>query len=261
MKKTLLAAIAAVAVMTIAPAGAADLRPAYKGAAPASYQPRCAHFGGWYVGANLGWASLQNEWTDRDAWVDNFSTDWALGTAKTTKGGVAVGGQGGYNWQRNCTVFGIEVDGSWTDVDSTKFNTPTAGLGTKLTLNTKMDWVSTIRTRTGIVVDDVLLYVTGGFAFANIKQSWTVVDTNNNNLTESFSSDKNRWGGVFGVGAEWAWTANWSLRTEALYMIFKEETVTGISPAGGGQAVSFDLNNNVFVARAAVNYRFGGPGY
>ena len=96
-----------------------------------------------------------------------------------------------------------------------------------------------------------------GFAFASIKQGWSITDTNNNNLTESFSSDKTRWGGVFGVGAEWAWTANWSLRTEALYMIFKEETASGFS-AAGAQNVSFDLNNNVFVARAAVNYRFGG---
>jgi len=256
MKKTFLAAIGTLAVTIIAPAGAADLQPAYK-AAPAAYQPRCAHFGGWYVGGNLGWASLQNEWTDRDSWVDNFSSDWSVGTAKTTKGGVSVGGQGGYNWQRNCTVFGFEIDGSWTDIHSNKSSSPTAGLGTKLNLDTKMDWYSTIRTRTGIVVDDVLLYVTGGFAFASIKQGWSITDTNNNNLTESFSSDKTRWGGVFGVGAEWAWTANWSLRTEALYMIFKEETVTGFSPAGA-QNVSFDLNNSVFVARAAVNYRFGG---
>jgi outer membrane immunogenic protein len=259
MKKSLLAAIAAVAVTTIAPAGAADLQPAYKGAAPASYQPRCAHFGGWYVGANLGWASLQNEWTDRDAWVDNFNNDWALGTTKTTKGGVAVGGQGGYNWQRNCTLFGVEVDGAWTDIHTNKSYAPNVAPTTTLNIDTKMNWYATARTRTGIIVDDVLLYVTGGVAFAGIKQNWGIVDPNSP-PNEAFSSKKNRWGGVFGVGAEWAWTANWSIRTEALYMIFKEETVSGFSP-NGPENVAFDLNNNVFVARVGVNYRFGGAGY
>jgi outer membrane immunogenic protein len=111
------------------------------------------------------------------------------------------------------------------------------------------------------VVDDVMLYVTGGFAFASVKQSWTMNDTGAGNPIESFSSDKDRWGGVIGVGAEWAWSQNWSLRTEALYMKFKEETTTVFSPAAA-QNVNFDHNDSVFVTRFGINYRFGGgPAY
>jgi outer membrane immunogenic protein len=87
-------------------------------------------------------------------------------------------------------------------------------------------------------------------------------DTGAGNPIESFSSDKNRWGGVLGVGAEWAWSDNWTIKTELLYLKFQEETTTVFSPAGA-QNVNFDHNDQVFVARVGVNYRFGGsgPGY
>jgi len=264
MNKLILAAIGAVAISAVPPAGAADLSPAYK--APGYQQPRCSQFGGFYIGGNVGWAQLSNEWTDRNDWVDSFDFDFAIGTAKTTKDGVAGGVQGGYNWQRGCTLFGIEADGNWADLKSSKLYTPTdIPDDTKLTIDTKVNWYSTLRGRTGIVYDDLLLYVTGGLAFASISQSWTMNDLGGSGQIESFSADKMRWGAAVGAGVEWAWTQNWSVRSEALWLRFKEQSTTVFSPAGAlADKVAnptFDTNNSIFVARVGVNYRFGGPGY
>lgn len=221
--------------------------------------PACANFGGFYLGGNVGWAYHEHSWVDRDAWVDNFSRDWALGTVNTSRDGVIGGGQVGYNWQPHCALFGIELDGSWASIKSTKYYSPVDAndVGTVLTLNDNLKWFSTLRGRTGIVVDNLLLYTTGGFAYAKINHTWTVTDPNTNPTAESFTASSGRWGWVGGVGAEWALSSNWSLKSEVLYARFTERTTNGISANGPGP-VNFDTQDSLWVTRIGVNYRFGG---
>ena len=216
-------------------------------------RPACAQFGGWNIGINGGWASLDSRWVDRDAWVDNFSTDWALGTVSNQHGGATVGGQLGYLWQAGCTVYGFEVDADWADLDRTGVYDSSGGTGTALTLKNDLQWYGSLRGRTGLIVDNLLLYVTGGLAYAKIDNTWTITDPNN--PTQTFAAKDNRWGGVLGVGAEWAFNANWSARTEFLYYIFKEVQTSGVT-VSNGQPVSFDSQDSMWVTRFALNYRF-----
>jgi long-subunit fatty acid transport protein len=60
---------------------------------------------------------------------------------------------------------------------------------------------------------------------------------------------------VLGVGAEWAFNANWSARTEFLYYILKEVQTSGVT-VSNGQPVSFDSQDSMWVTRFALNYRF-----
>jgi outer membrane immunogenic protein len=225
---------------------------------PKSYsssQPSCARFGGMYLGVNGGWAYLDQTWVDRDTWVDNFGTDWALGSVNSTNNGGTAGAQVGYNWQHRCTVVGIEVDANWARLDSFKsYSAADVGVGTALTLNDDLKWFGSARLRTGIVVDHLLLYVTGGVAHANIRHVFTVTDPGFS--TESFSADSTRWGLAGGVGAEQAWADKWTFKTELLYFRFSEETTTAFSPAGPG-TVHFDNQDSMWVARVGLNYRFG----
>src|SRR5258706_334589 len=67
MKKILLATTAAL-TLAVGSAGAADLsRPVYKAAPPPP--PACAQFGGFYVGAQVGYAKYDHSWSDKDAWA------------------------------------------------------------------------------------------------------------------------------------------------------------------------------------------------
>jgi opacity protein-like surface antigen len=97
-------------------------------------------------------------------------------------------------------------------------------------------------------------------AYANIKHAWTMDDTNSvgDSIGESFSSKTGRWGLVGGVGAEWAWTQNWSLKSEVLYIRFREQT-TSVFSDFAFQTVNFDHQDAMWVARLGLNYRFGAP--
>ena len=90
-----------------------------------------------------------------------------------SKSGWAAGVQGGYNWQFRCTVFGIEADYNWTKINRDFFRSRDFGGGTSATLavHSSLKNFGTIRGRTGVVVDNLLLYVTGGLAFARTERS------------------------------------------------------------------------------------------
>ena len=153
-------------------------------------------------------------------------------------------------------MFGVEIDGNWAGLNGSKVYSPAPG-GTALTIDDKVSWWGTARTRTGFVVDNLMLYLTGGVAYANIKHNWTVNDPSDP-ATEAFSSKTGRWGWVGGVGAEWAWTSNISLKSEVLYMRFAENTTSGFSVAGN-QTVNFDQRDAMWVSRVGINVKFGGP--
>lgn len=149
----------------------------------------CSSFDGWYIGGNVGWGIQDHTWVDRDAWVDNFTTDWALGSVCGSNDGVTAGIQGGYNWQCGLALLGFEVDANWADLESNKHFAPTATPATLLTLNDKMEWFGTIRGRAGIVANNLLLYASLGAAFADFKHKWTVTD---GATTESFHENNLR---------------------------------------------------------------------
>lgn len=168
--------------------------------------------------------------------------------------------QGGYNWQMNCTVFGIEADYSWSNLKNTAFETD-GDVGAdidSLTIESRLWGLGTIRTRTGVVVDNLLIYVTGGVAFANFKRTYTQVD-NTTPASETFQHSENRWGWVVGVGTEWAINQNWSVKGEVLYNQFKSDETTFVCTVFCTAAPKrFDNEDSVWVGRVGVNYRFGG---
>jgi outer membrane immunogenic protein len=250
MKKHLLSVVAVLGFGGIAVA--ADL-PA-KSAAPVVVRPACAQFGGVYAGINGGWANLHSDWVDGDNWIDNFGNDFNSSHISNNKGGGTVGGQVGYNWQVSpCVVFGVELDANWVGISDTRSFSPTGGPGTVLTLQDRMRWFGTARTRAGVVVDNLLIYATGGFAYANIQHTWTITDPAP--ASESFSSGSSRWGGVIGIGTEWAFNRNWSLKSEALYIQFQDKDTTGFS-TNGAQNVRFESQDWMWVTRVGVNYRW-----
>ena len=142
------------------------------------YTPRCASFNGFYLGGNVGWGYFDHTWSDRDAWAKNELDHSLPSSVSGTNNGWLAGVQGGYNYQRGCTVFGLEADWSWANLDRSTFHTdgqPGAALD-RLRVTSEIKSFGTLRTRTGVVVDNLLLYATGGLAWANVKSSWTATD-------------------------------------------------------------------------------------
>jgi len=151
--------------------------------------------------------------------------------------GFTYGVLGGYNWQNEDWVYGIEGDisaaGTDGDVDV---------LGVAVTED--INWVADIRARVGTLISpSTLLYGAGGVSFSDI-------DINTNSLIAGNDSG-NFTGWTAGVGAETRISDNAIARLEYLYTDYGTKSM--FAPVGGGVDIAYDLHS----IRVAVVYRFG----
>jgi opacity protein-like surface antigen len=215
----------------------------------ATYPCGPARFNGLYAGGNVGAIAYHANRNDLDGFLtDNDSYD-------ATKTKLTAGAQVGYDWQFCHKVVGVVADWNWTNAEAVTRDDPNNVVFNN-TIRSKLDSFGTLRTRTGLAVNDTLVYLTGGLAAAKIHT--TVSTFAAGIVNESIASDKTRWGWTGGIGAEFALWSGWSATGEVLYMQFKKETLTATLPINGN--VSFDNNDSAWVGRVGLNYRFGDPG-
>ena len=230
--------------------------------------PACAQFGGFYLGGHVGWKYRDHDWKDKDNYgFSAFGLDH-IGDGSESSNSWEAGVQTGYNFQFHCTVLGLQADWSWTDakVDNFFTDTPLPGAGT-FAYSSKENWFGTLRTRSGVVVDNLLLYVTGGLAWANFDRNHIYTSGFAPISQQVFDSSRTRLGFVVGAGTEWALNANWSINSEILYMGFEKDnqayscSTAATCPGGAafvGTPYRYEYKDTEWVARIGVNYRFGG---
>jgi len=209
-------------------------------------RPNCpaAWFDGGYIGLNGGGVLWIANRTDQDGAIVDTMT-----VVQKKSGGVA-GGQIGYNWTRYNTLFGLEIDGDWASAKATtQFLPNTPGINVNVT--SRFNALTTARTRAGVVLDNLLLYVTGGVAGGQFRTTWTNFAPP---ILVQADISEWRWGWVAGFGTEWAWSDRVTVRSEALYVDFtdREHTVP-IIPA------NFTHGDSMWLARVGINVRLGGP--
>jgi len=255
---------------------------------------------GFYVGGNVGysWASnsttMTNTTTTSLTRIDDADTPnpiftplgTTVGPAATGSGNLGLPGwlggiQGGYNWQINSLVLGLEGDIQANGESGSTTLCDTAGcpIGSGIGTETlKMPWFGTLRVRVGYTpAARWLVYATGGLAVAEIKDSLTEGPVGGGAGGTSINLDTTRAGYAVGGGVETAITDHWSLKLEYLYMNFGTVSGTGTgSPATtttGNCAfcapprilesittqtttgISTRVSDNI--VRVGVNYRFG----
>jgi outer membrane immunogenic protein len=95
----------------------------------------------------------------------------AIGAQLTSQGlrGIIGGLQGGYNYQWAALVFGAEADIDWGNVKGT------AACVVVLSCNDKINSFGDVGGRIGFVADKALIYVKGGWAWAD--QSFNINST------------------------------------------------------------------------------------
>lgn len=238
MRKVLLSMAASASLMLVAGAAAADgmQRGSIKDVGCA------AAFQGFYMGVHGGFAQYTAHQNDQDGFLTDNS-GWTATDGKFT-GGV----QAGYNWQRSCnTLFGIEADWAWGKLDAVTVDEPNDG---PASLTSSIKSYGTLRTRTGLVFDNLLLYVTGGLAIAVVDFK---VSNPQSDPPELFSFSNTRWGWTAGVGSEWALRQNVTFKSEILYLNFGDQSHSFISDA---DRFSFKTQDSIWVGRAGLNVRF-----
>ena len=173
------------------------------------------------------------------------SAGWAATPRKTPRpslrlsGGFA-GGTAGYNWQTGNVVFGIEADAAWSDVGST------LGIAGIAAANDKIRDMGTVRGRIGYAFGQVLLYGTGGYA-------WADNNINISALGVALSDSHIHSGWTAGAGVEVMFAPKWSVKAEYLYRSFASQNYfAGPILAAGVASGTFNLNS----VQVGVNYHF-----
>jgi outer membrane immunogenic protein len=267
MKKIALAA-APLIMLTAGTASAADLaaRPYTKAPAAAA---TVYNWTGFYIGINggYGWNDSQDVGVGGSPLILAAQPGVVPSAVRGLKpeGGL-IGGTIGYNWQFGRGLAGIEADFDWADIrDSRVVDLPVGGPNVRTTASQKIDFFGTVRGRLGfLATDQLLLFATGGLAYANV--------TSNGNVNEFFNqpaigrqfianADEFRYGWTIGAGAEWKFAPNWSLKGEYLYYDLGNHTIRGnqSNPANNVDFALYSFNTRGSIARAGINYQFSGP--
>jgi outer membrane immunogenic protein len=242
--------LAAVPMLAAAVAAqAADIvLPVRKAAPPA---PSLAtNWNGFYFGAHAGagWGSTNADFIDPAA---PFRWDSSIPI-----NGPLVGGQIGYNWQSGWALFGIEADGSWSNITGHSLCNTTAFI---MNCSSKVEGVATLTGRLGASVERALIYFKGGGAWARDNETISNVALPPIPTAFSSSTSVNRYGWTIGMGIEYAFLPNWSAKVEYDFIDFGTKTYsfpitsTVVAPTN---FTNWSVTSMIHEMKIGVNYHF-----
>jgi outer membrane immunogenic protein len=250
MKKFLLATVSMVALTSVT--RAADMA----GKAPAYVPAPMVNWSGGYIGVEGGVAQSRGRFSNTDGFVDlpeQFDKD---------KTGGTVGGLLGYNWQQSSVVYGVEGDWNWigakaTAVDAISFRQNSAAT------SFNVPWLATLRGRVGVALDTTLVYVTGGVAFGQVKNSVELRNDPDDGLSTTFALDQTKVGWTAGAGVEHMLSQHWTARAEFRYADLGKTTVAcgganfdGCASLGPSGAYRGEFSNRLMLGLVGVAYKF-----
>ena len=248
------AALAMGAMLGLGAASAADL-PARTYTKAPMVVATAYDWTGFYIGVHGG-----GDWFDKN---------WYIPVTPNTCGGICgvdvgshsasswlVGGQAGYNYQAGRWVLGVEGQASWTDLKASNGNLL---IPTLIVNSSKTSALGTLAGRVGYAFDRFMIFGKAGGAWAHDKFWTTAGPASPVAGTIIQSTDSDRFGWMLGIGAEYAFAANWSVKIEYDYMDFGRHRETVQPVLLGAASFEYDIRQRVDLVKAGINYRFGGP--
>jgi opacity protein-like surface antigen len=216
---------------------------------------------GAYVGAVAGYGI---GWKDWNATPPNDRFD--------VRGGLA-GMTAGANVHVGRFVFGVEGEWMWTGIKGDRSDTiNNLGVTSVATISSRINWLATAAMRAGVVSSDRWLnYVKAGFAIADETHRLLLTESAPavGSQTADVRGSRLHTGILLGVGTEYAFFQNWSVKAEYNYIHFVEQPVTlsgkidinvpplvGTFPLVAGTA---SIRQELHLFKAGLNYRFSGP--
>ncbi|WP_378946768.1 outer membrane protein [Mesorhizobium sp. ANAO-SY3R2] len=210
---------------------------------PDAYAQNGAYdWSGSYVGVEAGYAHSSVDFDgDRTKLADSYNEDGFLG-------GVYVG----HDWQAGNLIYGVVADFDAISVDDIAFEAfDIFGGGKGEAYTYDIDWAATARARVGYTpVDRLLVYGTGGLAAAHFEASSYDYPWGGVSLPSQSDFRGIKLGGVFGAGVEYAFSGNWSAKTELLHYIFDD-----IEPGPGGMPGA-SFSPTLTTVKFGLAYRF-----
>jgi hypothetical protein len=106
----------------------------------------------------------------------------------------------------------------------------------------------------------ILLYVTGGFAYAGVRDAFVMTDTFG--FTAANAGSNGRTGYTIGGGIEWMFLPNWSIKGEYQYIDLRHGPRAAATEFAGGLGTAFVISTpfaprlQMHTARIGLNYHF-----
>lgn len=262
MKHTIMAGFAAAAFTVPLMAQAADMPVK----APLLPPVAVYNWTGCYVGAYGGSArggrtTLTDRGNGTSAYNDSLNHSWTY----TLRGSASAGGTLGCNWQSagSAFVLGVEGEAGYLRLRGSAPDPTSPALDTVgRTQIGNFDGI--LAARVGFAADRVLFYGKGGIGFVRERDS--VIDVCSlapcgaGLVNASSSSQRASWAG--GGGIEYAWSGNWSLKAEYLFLsAHRDHLLSGVITAGPATGVTTAWNEHlrgISTVRVGLNYHFGG---
>jgi outer membrane immunogenic protein len=226
-----IALVAAATVGLSSGALAADMRMPAK--APPPVVSPATNWSGFYIGV-MGGYGVSDEISVAIPGVAGVTV-----SSSDLSGGF-VGGTIGYNWQLAGSqfVFGIEVDGAWSDIKYSE------NLGLGITFEDRIEALGSVTGRLGMAFNTLLLYAKGGFA-------WGINEMSLTNGLVTISESQTHTGWTVGGGLEWMFAPNWTLKGEYMYVDLSDANYgANLLPPG------LDIGVTLHTGKVGVNYRF-----
>lgn len=264
MKKIFLTTAAV--LISASAASAADLaaRP-YTKAPPPIVSP-VYDWTGFYVGGHVGggWADQGHTIVDdgnggTGLGINPLSGLFPNGTAlnKSHPSGVLGGVQGGFNWQFNNLVLGVEGEYSWAGLRGESRTVDLLSPNVQIRSTDRIDDIATVTGRVGYAFNNWLLYGKGGWAWARGASDGVTATPFGPYGGLSSRSSQDGW--VAGAGVEWGFAPNWSAKIEYEHIDLGNKTVQ-VETSGLAPGVLANVSTRIDTVKAGVNYRFNWGG-
>jgi opacity protein-like surface antigen len=220
--------------------------------------PVAYNWTGVYGGVHAGYGAGMKDWS-------NSNFDYI---AKGPFGGVQLG----VNQQIGNWLIGLEGDVSWDGVKNTQtivVGGQRVGFTTAASATSSIESLATVAGRLGFTSDRWLVYVKGGAAWAHESHTFSILQQSTPPFAPvsaiiSAPGAETRFGGMIGVGAEYAFLGHWSGKVEYNYLDFAggardvrflgSQTFVGITTPIAFTAL---IPQHVHLLKLGLNYRFG----
>jgi outer membrane immunogenic protein len=249
-----LALAAASAVLSAQLAFAADL-PTKAPMAPAPMMPPVYNWTGFYIGGQVGGGWAKDTVTHVDGGA-NFPAGFVQGSINPS--GILGGAYGGFNYQWGQFVLGIDGDYSWADLTGSGNDASPLIAGRVAQHSDKFSWVASVTGRLGYAMNNWMLFVKGGGAWAGRDGNSVITNAAGTTINTTSSSDT-RDGWIVGGGVEYGFLPHWTAKLEYDYIGFGTANfnATTITAATGAVTTAGrSANSHLNIAKIGVAYKF-----
>lgn len=208
---------------------------------------------GFYVGAHVGAGWSDTDWVHEHCNCPGGANMGEPGQFLTTATGNAFlgGAQAGYDHQYAPNwLIGFEGQLSWTGIDGE--GAWTGNNGDPHTASFNVNWVATFGPRLGYIFDRGLVYIKGGVALANIDYDHTHLMQADSTL-HAVSGSNTKTGWSIGGGIEHVVWRQFTAKVEYNFIDLGSKNVTLT------KCCTFNVDQQIHVVKAGINYRFGAP--